>query len=210
MNSAGFLGLSLAIGVAFASQSAYAVNVAGWCPDGQRAFDAGNFEVANLALNSCLHSPPEDQVVAADGYFLRGLIYAERRDYQAALGDLDRAVELAPENADAWRNKAWVHYKLNELHPAVTSIERALELDTQSTASHHIHAQILTAMERDSAAMDAYDLAYSFESRATVQQLQEALVSQDYDIGSIDGVYGGRTRDALKACIADGCSLLLQ
>lgn len=210
MKGTRLLGLSLASCVAIAPLHVTAADVSAWCPEGQRAYLTGDYEAANLALNSCLHSPPEDPEAAAEGYYLRGETYLERLDYQAALSDFDRAVELAPSKGEAWRSKAWVHYKLNELHPAVTAIEKALEVDARSTQSHHINAQILTALERELAAMDAYDLAYSFESRETVQRLQRALASQDYEIGAIDGIYGARTRNALKQCIADRCGLALQ
>lgn len=207
MKETGLLGLCLATSIAIAPLHVTAADVSGWCPEGQRTYLSGNYEAANLALNRCLHSPPEDPEAATHGYYLRGETYLERLDYQAALSDFDRAVELAPSNGEAWRSKAWVHYKLNELHPAVTAIEKALEVDARSTQSHHINAQILTALDRELAAMDAYDLAYSFESRETVQRLQQALASQDYETGAIDGVYGARTRNALKACITDGCRL---
>ena len=60
-------------------------------------------------------------------------------------------------------------------------------------------------MDRDNQAMDAYDLAYSFEERRKIQELQKALADQGFGVGSSDGVYGSRTRNALKACIAAGC-----
>lgn len=208
MRFSGLLGLSLATLIAAAPAVARA-DVSSWCPEGQKAFAAGRTEAANLALNSCLYSPPEEPAAAAEGYAMRGETYLAALDYEAALSDFDRAIELAPANAGAWRSKAWVHYKRNELHPAVVAITESINLDPRNTESHHIHAQILTAMGRESAAMDAYDLAYSFESKQAVQRLQQALVSQDYPIGTVDGVYGAQTRDALKACIANRCNIPL-
>lgn len=208
MKVSGLLGLSLVWLFAVTPPGARA-DVASWCPEGQKAFSAGNFEAANLALNSCLHSPPEDPDLAASGYLLRGKTYFERLDFEAALSDFDRAVELSPDNAAAWRSKAWVHYKRNDLHPAVEAITKSLEVDPHNTKSHHVHAQILTALGREDSAMDAYDLAYSFESRETVRKLQQALENLDYKVGAIDGVYGAGTRRALKRCIADGCSVPL-
>ena len=184
-------------------------DVGSWCPQGKQAFSAGKFEAANLALNSCLSSPPDDPALAAEGYAMRGETYLKDLDYEAALSDFGRAVELDPANASAWRNKAWTHYKTNELHEAVTAIGKALEADSRDTRTHHVNALILTAMGRDLAAMDAYDLAYSFEDKATVKHLQEALKAQGYKAGAIDGVYGARTRDALKKCIADRCAIPL-
>lgn len=208
MNHSGLLGMPLAILVAAMPVAAHA-DVSDWCPEGQKAFSAGKYEAAMLALNSCLYSPPDDPELAASGYIMRGRTYLQGLDYQAALSDFETAVELSPENAVAWRNKAWVHYKRNELHPAVMAIEKSLEFDAQSTRAHHIHALILTAMGRPEAAMDAYDMAYSFESRSTVQALQQALKNQGYRLEAVDGVYGAHTREALKACIADGCSITL-
>lgn len=208
MNDSGLLGLSLATLIAAAPMVAHA-DVSSWCPEGQQAFSAGKYEAANQALNTCLYSPPEQPDIAAEGYIMRGETYLHAQDYEAALSDFERAIELLPANAVAWRSKAWVHYKRDELHPAVTAIGESLEIDPHNTESHHIHAQILTAMGREAAAMDAYDLAYSFESPATVQALQNALESQGFTVGAIDGVYGARTREALKECIAAGCNIPL-
>lgn len=206
MKKSGFLGLHLALLMALVSP-AQGADVSGWCPEGQKTFNAGKYDDANLALSSCLYNPPEDPVLASEGYYLRGKTYFERLDYQAALSDLELAVELWPENAEAWRSKAWLHYKQDDFLPAIQSITTALEADPHNTRSNYVHASILTAMDRPKAAMDAYDLAYSFESKDTVQKLQEALQDQGFKVGSIDGVYGAQTREALKACIADKCIL---
>jgi len=185
-------------------------DIGSWCPEGQRAFSAGKYEAAGLALNNCLYSPPEDPELAAEGYYMRGESYLAMEDYEAALSDFEHAVDLYAEFAPAWRSKAWVHYKQDDYHAAVVSIDTALAADPGSTETHHVHAQILTAMGRTGGAMDAYDLAYAFESRQTVQKLQQALSAQGYKVGATDGVYGARTRDALKACVADGCIIELQ
>ncbi len=184
-----------------------AADVSGWCPEGQKAFSRGNYEEANLALSSCLYEPPENPELASQGYFLRGETYFDRLDYVAALSDLDLAVELWPENAEAWRTKSWVHYKQEDYLAAIQAITNSLEADPHNTESNHVHASILTAMGRQGQAMDAYDLAYSFETRQTVEKLQRALNGEGFTVGNVDGVYGSQTREALKACIAAGCIL---
>lgn len=181
----------------------------GWCKDGRRAFHAERYEEANKLLSSCLYSRPEDPATAADGYYMRGVTYLQRPDMEAALGDFDLAIEIFPQHAYAWQQKSWVHYLGEDYHPAIVAIENSLRNDPNNTKSHHIHALILTAMERPDQAMDAYDLAYSFERRDTIMDLQRALQAQGYSPGAVDGNYGGRTRDALKACIAAGCSFML-
>lgn len=187
--------------------SGLSADVSSWCPEGYKAYVSGDHDSANLALSSCLYSPPEESELASEGYAMRGETYASRDDYQAAVSDFDLAVELWPENAAAWRSKAMVHYRLEEYLEAVSSISRSLGINPYSTESHFVHATILTAMDRPDLAMDAYDLAFSFETRETVQTLQDALESKGFKIGSTDGVYGVRTRSALKACIAAGCEL---
>jgi tetratricopeptide (TPR) repeat protein len=203
-------GSTLVLVFAVAISNSAGADLRSWCPEGQKAFSAGNYEAASLALNTCLSSPPEDPQQAAEGYYARGETYRMLEDYEAALGDFEEAVELDPEFAPAWRSKAWVNYMQEEYFDAVVAIETAIEADPGDTQTHHVHAQILTAMGREGGAMDAYDLAYSFEDRQAVKKLQQALQEQGYKIGSADGVYGSRTRDALKACIADGCILTLQ
>ena len=194
------------LGLFLFSTAAHA-ELGAWCPDGKRAFDSGKFDAANRALSSCLYNPPEDPVLASKGYSMRGETYFARSDFRAATSDFELAVNLWPDNASAWRSKARVHYKLNEHLEAITAISRSLGINPHSTESHFVHATILTAMGRGDLAMDAYDLGFSFESRETVLKLQQALAAAGHKVGAADGVYGARTRDALKSCIAAGCTL---
>jgi tetratricopeptide (TPR) repeat protein len=197
------------LGLILLSTSVHA-EVGEWCPEGQKAFTSGNLDSANRALSSCLYEPPEDPVSASKGYAMRGETYFARDDYEAAASDFALAVELWPGNAPAWRSKAMVHYRLGENLEAITAITRSLEIDSMSTESHFVHATILTKMERPLLAMDAYDLGFSFESRETVQKLQRALEAAGFRLGTIDGVYGARTREALKECIAASCVLSMK
>lgn len=184
-------------------------DISEWCPEGSKAYRSGDSESASLALSNCLYSPPEDPELASEGYAMRGETYFSQGDYQAAVSDYDLAVELWPENATAWRSKARVHFQLEDYLEAISAINRSLDINSNDTESHFVHATILTAMDRPDLAMDAYDLAFSFESRQNVQKLQQALESEGFRIGSNDGVYGVRTRNALKECIAAGCALSL-
>ena len=64
---------------------------------------------------------------AAD-FSRRGGAAASRRDFAAALADLTRACELAPDNAEYFHQRGMIHWQLKQGEAAKADLDRALEL----------------------------------------------------------------------------------
>ena len=65
-------------------------------------------------------------------YQNRSLVFLDMQDYQRALMDMDRAIELEPERPGPWTNRALLYRKLNQLEKARADYQRALEIDPTS------------------------------------------------------------------------------
>lgn len=65
-------------------------------------------------------------------YQNRSLLFLEMQDYQRAMQDMDRAIELEPERPGPWTNRALLHRKLNQLEWARADYQKALEIDPTS------------------------------------------------------------------------------
>jgi len=63
----------------------------------------------------------------------RSLLYVEMQDYESAMYDMDRAIDLEPERPGPWTNRAMLYRKLNQPEKARADYEKALELDPTST-----------------------------------------------------------------------------
>lgn len=64
----------------------------------------------------------------------RSLLYFDMQDYESAMFDMDKAIELEPERPGPWTNRAMLHRKLNQPERARADYEKALEVDP--TAAH--------------------------------------------------------------------------
>jgi tetratricopeptide (TPR) repeat protein len=69
---------------------------------GMQARESYNYEVAERALTELIIYCPD----YAEGWNQRAFVYFLTRDYEAALADLDRAIELLPDHVAALSGKA--------------------------------------------------------------------------------------------------------
>jgi tetratricopeptide (TPR) repeat protein len=85
-----------------------------------------------LSLSDGLEDP--------EGFVLRALAFDVLAERGRALADLDRALELAPEDAEARRERGRVRLALGQPGPAAADLERALR-----SAPHDVEARLLRA-----------------------------------------------------------------
>ena len=57
--------------------------------------------------------------------FNRASAYYQQRDYGATLKDIDRVLELSPDNAQAYFNRGIVHHQLDNLPGAIADLQKA-------------------------------------------------------------------------------------
>src|SRR5947209_15270778 len=82
---------------------------------GPATIDAVKQALANSDLDAAIKLA--DQVVAAEpkaasGYTLRAVVYDARKDYERAVADYGRAIELSPGAADAYQRRGEDHFRL--------------------------------------------------------------------------------------------------
>ncbi|HKP54977.1 MAG TPA: tetratricopeptide repeat protein [Chloroflexia bacterium] len=66
----------------------------------------------------------------------RGYDYYENRLYEQALAEYNRAIELDPKLAVAYRARGYVYYERNDYERALAEYNRAIELDTKLTKAY--------------------------------------------------------------------------
>jgi len=100
----------------------------------------GNQEKARDALDRAIESLADDRQSQADAYLLRGQL---QDDPEKTLADLDRAVELDPESAEAWQARALFHLNRGAVKDAIADFDRLLAKDNDNVGIRIAIAQAL-------------------------------------------------------------------
>jgi tetratricopeptide (TPR) repeat protein len=90
----------------------------------------GKVEEGNILLKECaLKGQLKKTQEAAVGYFKLGNTYHGLGDYQQAIKDFDRAIELDPKLAEAYWGRGNTYHALGDYQQAIKDFDRAIELD---------------------------------------------------------------------------------
>ena len=101
---------------------------------GVHEYGSGNYDQALAYLTSALAAIPEGGECSTDPsetYFVRGNVHLYRSDYDLALVDYDKAIELDPEYATAYNNRGIAYRHLGEYEKALADYGKAIELDPE-------------------------------------------------------------------------------
>lgn len=80
------------------------------------------------------------------------------KDKKLALSLLDHVVELAPDHAEAWHRRGFVHYSMKNFRAAVGDLRRAVTLDKSHFKVLDGLATIFQEMGDDTSALKFYDV----------------------------------------------------
>ncbi|WP_309737751.1 tetratricopeptide repeat protein [Chamaesiphon sp. OTE_20_metabat_361] len=74
---------------------------------------------------------------SAESYNQQGNTKFALKDYQGAIVDLSKAIELKPSNAYAYYNRGFLRFKIGDKKGSTVDYEQALTIDPQHTKSRH-------------------------------------------------------------------------
>ena len=116
---------------------------------------------------------PSAEPIDAAGFSRRGEAFAARRDFARALPDLDRAVTLAPDNADYVYQRGMARWASGQVFLAMADIEQALKLRPDDTATLMARAE-LRLVGRDTIGAD-HDLDEIAKTAASASDVRLGL-----------------------------------
>jgi tetratricopeptide (TPR) repeat protein len=92
------------------------------------------------------HVDPEQLMLALNN---RGLSYHNQQDYDRAIADFDRAIELNPQFAAVYNNRANARLKSNEYAAALTDLDEAIRLDSTMASAFELRGDYFYYGARD-------------------------------------------------------------
>jgi tetratricopeptide (TPR) repeat protein len=107
------------------------VNPIYWINHGNQLWRVGKIKDAQESFDRAIQLTDKsfDKGIA---WYAKGFVSGFNRDYQEALRNCDRAVELSQKSYDAWRCKAGAEYRTGKISEALQSIDRAIQLNKDS------------------------------------------------------------------------------
>ena len=129
-------------------------------------------------------------------------------DYPQAIADYEAALAIDPGSVLALLDRAWTHALMGNPQLGLSDADAALALAPGRPAALSTRAQILAVLGRTDEALAGFEAAIGMGGGDLVRAYQRRLAARGYNPGPVDGGYGGRTKEALIACIAEACNML--
>lgn len=177
-----------------------------------RGYAASDLERNDLAIESFGEAIRLDPAMAV-AWHQRGLMYMRTDDYDAARDDLNVATQIDPSsdylNSIAWLLVAASDSAVRDPRAALDYVTRSLELDENAdNVDTAAAAHVLLGNQEE--AMRYYVRSMELGGEARVRLYQEYLSERGYYGGTVDGLDGPQTRDAIRRFAADGKILLAE
>jgi|GEM_PF-1140854 len=83
-----------------------------------------------------------EELGKTDAYSSRGILPSESGEYQAALKDCNKALELNPGSAQAYNNRAAMEYRMGELDKVVEDCTKAIQLDPDLITAYNMRGSV--------------------------------------------------------------------
>ena len=128
---------------------------------------------------------------AAEKYFKLGEQKYNKKDYQGAIADLDKVIELNPKYFDAYNNRGVVKGKLKQHKKAIADFDKAIKLNPKDAQAYYNRGVAKKTLKQYKEAIADYDKAIKLNpedaaaynnrgvAKRTLKQYKEAIT--DYD-----------------------------
>ena len=105
-------------------------NVQGYLARGLLAEMENNFDDAITYYSEVISLQP-DSFILADALVARGSAYANKREYDSALTDLTKTVELFPEKVQGYNFRGLAYLRTNHFEEAIQDFNKAIDLGSK-------------------------------------------------------------------------------
>ncbi len=149
-----------------------------------------------------IDAPETTRTERAQALAMRALAYAMMRQYERSIPDYDRAIELSPDYAVAWNNRAWSFFKSGKFARAMPDVQRSLQLSPLSAHAYDTRAHLFQMTGQANKALADYNMAIRLGGKYMTRLYQCGLQERGLYLGQLDGIDSPALQKGLKTCIA--------
>ena len=111
--------------------------------------------------------------VSAEFYITREIEEMQCKMYQQALDDINKAVEMEPNNSDYWMEKGSVHLRINQPDEAIKALEKAISLNDKNAAAYRMLGYCQISQKKEAEGMTNLQKAKELGDTVADELLQE-------------------------------------
>ncbi|MEB3342486.1 tetratricopeptide repeat protein [Okeania sp.] len=112
----------------------------------------------------------ENDRIQFNNCYQRGLTKYEAQDYQSALREFDRAIEINPAHIDAYICRGNVKDKLEDYQGAIVDYNQAIQIDSTNSKAYHSRGNTLRKIGDNWGAITDYNKAIRLNSNYKFSQ----------------------------------------
>jgi type IV pilus biogenesis/stability protein PilW len=112
-----------------------------------------------VLIVSCASAPHRDKVKQADANYELGLSYMREQKFQDAFVAFQKAIDLNPENKDAYNALGLIYLRFEELDKSAQSFEKAIDLDSNFSDARNNLGVVYSRQKKWEKAISEFDQA---------------------------------------------------
>jgi len=101
----------------------------------------------------------ENLMTAAEKYFKQGFVSMKSGNYQQAINDFNKAIEIYPKLVDAYVNRGSVYFKLGNYQQSMIDYNKAIELNPEYTEAYQNRGSAANELGNSNMAIQNYKMA---------------------------------------------------
>lgn len=153
------------------------------------------------ACTTIIEQKSGTETMLSNAYSSRALAYSQKRLYDRAVADYDRALAITPNAPSALNNRAWAYYKWGRPNMGRDDVEKSLTLDPRSGPAYDTRAHISQVTGDPKSALVDYNLAMDVGGEHMTLLYQCGLSDQGLYRGPRDGKPNAELRAAMSMCV---------
>lgn len=134
-------------------------NARNYLQRGIEAEQENRWDDAIAYYNEVISLQPVDNVILAEAYCYRAYAYGSKEEYDLAIKDYSKAIELKPDFAYAYRNRGFAYERKGEIDPAINDYSKVIELTHGSSVSYSDRARAYREKDELDLAVEDYSNA---------------------------------------------------
>ncbi|HOE58174.1 MAG TPA: tetratricopeptide repeat protein [Bacteroidales bacterium] len=120
----------------------------------------GNYDEALNYMNQYIEKNPED----GNGFFVRGFIYEQKKEYEKAIEEFDEALRLNAAHTYAYMYKGEAHIYLKQFKEAYVCFTKVIQIEPKNMYAYYNRGIALSNMNKYKEAIADFDVALHIDS----------------------------------------------